>query len=73
MSRPAASRPAAADPLLDRILYSCRLSNGTMPIAILVADAAERERGQVLLKGRHNNQRIGFVTLAEDTALRARR
>lgn len=54
-----------ADPLLERILYDCRLSGGTMPICIVVADAAEKARGVALLKGRHNNREISFATEAE--------
>jgi hypothetical protein len=60
---------AAPDPLLDRILYDCKLSAGLMPITIVVKDAAEAARGRQLLKGRHNNAAIDFATEAE---LRAR-
>lgn len=63
---------SATDPLLDRILYCCRLSGGTMPIAIIVEDEAERRRGLALLRGRHNNSQISFVTKAESAARRAR-
>ena len=52
-----------AAPLLDRILHDCRLSTsagGAMPIVILVADAAEKARGEKLLKGRKGNGAIGF-------------
>lgn len=55
----------AADPLLDRILYDCRLSAGLMPITIIVKDAAEKARGMALLKGRHNNAAIDFATEVE--------
>lgn len=54
-----------ADPLLDRILNACRMSGGTMPICIVVADLAEQRRGEQLLKGRHNNAAIGFAVGAE--------
>jgi hypothetical protein len=58
-------KSAAVDKLLERILYDCRMSNGTMPIRIVVADDAEKARGQKLLKGRHHNQRITIATEAE--------
>jgi hypothetical protein len=54
-----------SDPLLDRILYDCRMSGGTMPIRIAVKDEAEKSRGLALIKGRHNNKTISFVTEAE--------
>lgn len=52
-----------ADPLLDRILYDCRLSTqagGAMPITIIVKDEAEKARGEKLLRGRKGNGAIGF-------------
>lgn len=59
---------AEPDPLLDRILYDCKLSRGTMPIRIIVRDDAEKARGLLLLKGRHNNKTISFATEAEIAA-----
>jgi hypothetical protein len=53
------------DPLLDRILYDCRLSAGTMPICIVVKDGAEKARGVALLKSRRNNRTIIFATEAD--------
>jgi len=53
----------SADPLLDRILYDCKLSGGTMPICIVVKDEAEKARGLAL--GRHNNRTITFASEAE--------
>lgn len=58
----------AADPLLERILYDCRMSGGTLPITIVVKDAAEKARGLALLKGRRHNALISFRTEAETEA-----
>lgn len=39
-----------------------------MPIRLIVADQAELQRAQGLLKGRRNNQRISFITAAAHKA-----
>ena len=57
-----------SDPLLDRILYDCRMSQGTMPIRLVVRDEAERALGLKLLRGRRNNGTISVVTEAEIAA-----
>lgn len=59
---------ADRDPLLAEILFCCKFSQGTMPLCILVRDAAEQARGELLLKGRHNNSTISFMTRAEHQA-----
>jgi hypothetical protein len=53
----------SADPLLERILYCCRLSTsagGAMPIVIIVRDNDEKARGEQLLRGRKGNGAISF-------------
>lgn len=58
------------DPLLAEIQFCCKFSQGTMPLCIIVKDAGEQARAERLLKGRHNNSTISFMTLAEHQAAR---
>lgn len=50
---------------LDRILYDCRMSGGTMPIRVVVRDEAEKAQVRRLLKGRRHSAMIELLTAAE--------
>ena len=60
----------AADPLWERVEYDCRMSNGTMPIVMVVRDEDERRRAVALLCGNRRGKLITVRTRAEVDAER---
>jgi hypothetical protein len=67
----ARSRPAAPLTLETRLREDLAMTGGTMPLAIIVADEAERTQARRIIAGRKGARLLTLVTAAESEAARA--
>lgn len=67
----ARTRPAAMPTLETRLIEDLRMTGGTMPLAVIVADEVERTAARQILAGRKHARLLTIVTAAENAAERA--
>ena len=67
MARP---RQPAAHTLEQRLAADLAMSDGRMPIGVIVADEAERAAAQRFLAGKRGAKLLAIVTAAESAARR---
>lgn len=70
MKAPRAARPLPPLPLEQRLAEDLRMTGGQMPIAVIVADEAERTAATRFLAGRKGARMLTIVTAAESEAQR---
>jgi len=67
-----ATRPLPSLTLEKRLVEDLRMTGGTMPLAVIVEDAAEAERARRFLAGKKNVRLLTIVTAEESRAKWAR-